>query len=133
MTVLRVSANGGNQSMPDCWFPVFLNQRLKMMGPGEEKAARDWITEFIFEDALRRRSRAVNVTQALRQHIPNHPYWSGTPMEPLWECTRDEEQAAWVYGNLVCRVGVERPDTWWVYKISVGFERSSSIYIYDHE
>jgi hypothetical protein len=134
MTILRVTSNGGNKTMSDCWYPIFLDQNLALLRSGEEQAARDWINKYVFDETLRRRNRSVNVTEALRDSIPNHPNWSGTPMEPLWERTgQDEQHAAFVYGNLVCRVGVQRPETWWVYKITIGFERSSSLYVYDHE
>jgi hypothetical protein len=134
MPVIRLTAAGSHQSMSDCFFPSFLNRNLALLQGTEEQDAKDWINRYIFDEALKRPSRAVNVTEAVRQHIPNHPNWTGSPLQPLHDQTgKDEDNTKWIYGNLVCRVGViHRPETWWVFKCPVGHNQHSSTYVLSH-
>jgi hypothetical protein len=119
--------------MINCWYPAFLNQNLALLQGTEEQAARAWINQYVFDEALKRPSRAVNVTEAVRQHIPTNPDWNGTPLQPLYDRTgQDEERASWVYGNLVCDVGIHRKETWWVFKQAVGPNQHSSTYVLSH-
>jgi len=134
MPVIRLTASGSQKSMPDCFYPDFLNIHLRLLQPGEEQAAAAWINTNVFDAALQRPCRGINVTEAVRQFIPNHPDWSDTPLEALYACVANSknavEIASWIYGNLVCRIGVrQRRETWWVWKQTVGPNPPSSSYI----
>jgi hypothetical protein len=127
------TVTGNQQAMSDCWYPPFLNQMLAMLRGTEEQDARDWINRHVFDAALARPNRTVNVTVAARQNIPMHPDWSNSPLQPLFNRTgQNEEHAKWIYGNLICRVGVARPETWVVFPQCVGHKQYSSSYVLAH-
>lgn len=131
MPVIRNT--GSNQAMRDCWYPAFLNQNLALLRGTEQQDATDWINQYVFDDAMNRTNRVVNVTEAVRQHISSHPDWTGSPLQPLYARTgMHEERASWFYGNLVCRIGIHRPETWWVFKNAVGNNKHSSTYVFSH-
>jgi hypothetical protein len=72
----------------------------------------------------------MNVTVACRRFLPHHPNWDNSPLEALWRDTgQNEQRAAWLYGNFVCRIGVSRSETWWVFKQGVGPDKDSSTYV----
>jgi hypothetical protein len=133
MPVIKLTATGSHQSMRDCWYRVFLNQNLALLQGTEQQDAEAWINRYVFDAALKRPSRAVNVTEAIRQNIPNAPDWTYSPLQPLYDQTGcDPDRARRVYGNLVCRVGISRPETWWVFKQVVGHDQYSSTYVLSH-
>src|SRR4051794_29623144 len=57
------------QLMADCWDPRLLKQSLALLQGTEAQDAMDWINRYIFDESLKRRDR-VNVTKAIREHIP---------------------------------------------------------------
>jgi hypothetical protein len=115
--------------MTDCWFPAELDAALKSLTPNELQAAIDWVQYNIFEAAKATPTRSMNVTKAIRTFIPESPDWTGTPLQPLYDKTgKDDDRARKLYGNLVCRVGISRPETWWRWKQDVGGEHKSSTY-----
>jgi hypothetical protein len=76
----------------------------------------------------------MNVTEALRRLIPNHPDWTGCPLAPLYDKTgQDEERAARLYGKLVCRVGVNRSERWWCFPEPVEPDHFSTTYVLESE
>jgi hypothetical protein len=116
--------------LQDCWFPQFLDLALDQLTPQEVQSAIDWINVHIFDAALVEPTHRINVTEAVRRFIPNHPDWTGTPLQPLWQRTgRDEIHAARIYGNLVCRVGVGRSERWWSFPQPIAEDRFSRTYV----
>jgi hypothetical protein len=74
------------------------------------------------------------VTQALRCFIPTHPDWTGSALAPLYDKTgQNEEHAARLYGNVVCRVGVSRPERWWCFPEPVEPDHFSRTYVLESE
>ena len=84
------------------------------MSPAEYQAMFEWINNGSrwFEEAIRNGKGIFNVTW----EVPS--VWTNTPLQPLyWKAAgEDSEYAALLYGNLVCRVGVQRPELWWSFK-----------------
>ena len=116
--------------MTDCWYPAFLDDCLRFLNPFEISHAENWINTYVFDAALRDPHRKMNVTIACRLSIPRHPDWTDSPLQPLYARTgQDEERASWCYGNLTCRIGIRRLETWWVFKQSVAADRASSTYV----
>jgi hypothetical protein len=120
-----------NVHMADCWYPPYLNQGLAALSPAERAAAEAWINVHVFDAALARPDGKMNVTEALRALPLGSKDWTGSPLEPLWDKTgQDEERAAKLLGNLVCRVGVARPEGWWTYPQKVA-DHTSRTYVLD--
>ncbi|HUH83331.1 MAG TPA: hypothetical protein VLX85_01905 [Stellaceae bacterium] len=117
--------------MTDCWFPKALDYALKnQLSPAEVAALTAWINKNVFDAALADPKKRMNVTEAIRRFLPNPPDFSGTPLAPLYDKTgQDEEHAAKLYGNMVCRVGVKRPEIWWCFPQVVGEDRHSRTYV----
>lgn len=65
------------------------------MTPQEEQQAKAWIDTHVFDAALADPKGRTNVTEAVRRFIPNHPDWTGTPLQPLYDKTgQDDVHAA---------------------------------------
>ena len=67
--------------LQDCWFPQVLNLALKQLTPQEVQQAIAWINTNVFDAALAQPKGRMNVTEAVRRFIPNHPDWdrNGAP------------------------------------------------------
>jgi hypothetical protein len=116
--------------LQDCWFPQVLNLGLAQLTPQEVQQAIAWINAHVFDAALAEPTARMNVTEAVRRFIPNHPDWTGSPLQPLYDRTgQDDVHAARLYGNLVCRVGVSRPERWWSFPQPVAEDRFSRTYV----
>ena len=126
-----IDAAGSFEPLPDCWFPLVLNLAEQQVTPQELQDVTACIHEHVFNEALRRSDGRMNVTRALREFIPNHPDWTGSPLMPLYENTgMDEVHAARVYGNLVCRIGVRsRQEVWWCFPEPVAEDHFSRTYV----
>ncbi|MDQ6702829.1 MAG: hypothetical protein M3Z96_06835 [Pseudomonadota bacterium] len=128
MTVIDAAADF--HQLQDCWFPQFLNLALKQLTPQEEQQAKAWVDTHVFDAALADPKGRMNVTEAVRRFIPNHPDWTGTPLQPLYDKTGlGDVHAARLYGNLVCRVGISRPERWWCFPEPVAEDRFSRTYV----
>jgi hypothetical protein len=129
MSVIDVAGNF-NQ-LQDCWFPKVLDLALRHLTPQEVQDVIDWINMNVFDAAKAPgANNRMNVTNALRSFIQTHPDWTGTALEPLYAKTgQDEEHAARLYGNLVCRVGIGRRETWWCFPEPVGQDHFSRTYV----
>ena len=113
-------------ALADTWFAAELDRALKYLTPQERVDAEAWCSHYVYVQALARRSRCMNTTEALREFVPQSRTinitlladdWRYTALEPLYSRTgQDVEHAAKLYGNLVCRVGVRRPETWCSWK-----------------
>lgn len=116
--------------LQDCWFPQVLDLALRQLSSQEQAQAAQWINSYIFDAAMAEPTGRMNVTEAVRRFIPSHPDWSGSPLAPLFDNTgQDEIHAARIYGNLVCRVGVSRPERWWSFPQPVAEDRFSRSYV----
>lgn len=120
------------KQLAHCWFPQALNIARQQLSPAEWSDAVAWIERHIFDEALSRPNGRMNVTHAVREFIPTHPDWTGSPLQPLYDRTgQDPEHAARIYGNLVCEVGIQRPETWWCFPEPVAEDRMSRSYVAD--
>jgi hypothetical protein len=127
MAVLDTAADF--QQLRDCWFPHVLNLALAQLTPTEVQQANAWVNAHVFDAALAEPTLRMNVTEAIRRFIPNHPDW-GSPLQPLYDRTgQDDVHAARVYGNLVCRIGIGRPEHWWCFPQPVAEDRFSRTYV----
>ena len=116
--------------LKDCWFPIELDAGLKQLTQQERQDAIAWINANVFDAAKASATGRMNVTTAIRASMPDPPSWEGSPLQPLYDKTgQNEERAAKLYGNLVCRVGVSRPETWWSFPEAVAEDRHSRTYI----
>ncbi len=116
--------------LQDCWFPQALNLAMQQLTQQEGRQAETWINSHIFDAARALPTGRMNVTEALRLSIPNNPDWAGTALQPLYDRTgQDEVHAARIYGNLVCRVGIARPERWWCFPQPVAEDRFSRTYV----
>jgi hypothetical protein len=128
MTVIDAAADFA--LLQDCWFPQVLNLALRQLTARETQQAIQWIDTYVFDAALAQRTGRMNVTEAVRRSIPNHPDWTDSPLQPLYDKTgQDEVHAARLYGNLVCRVGVSREERWWCFPEPVAEDRFSRSYV----
>lgn len=129
MTVI----DAGHVNFPmlsDCWFPAELNNGFQLLTVQERQAAIAWINANIFDAAKVSQTGRMNVTTAIRAFLPMPPDWTGSPLQPLYDRTgQDDERAAKLYGNLVCRVGVGRPEIWWCFPEPVAEDRFSRTYV----
>jgi hypothetical protein len=133
MTV-KDAATPNFRILQDCWFPNFLNGGLAQMTPQEQQQAEAWINANIFDAALVDPHRRMNVTDAVRRFIPTHPDWTGSVLQPLYAKTgQDEVRAARLYGNLVCRIGIGRPETWWSFPQPVSDDQFSRTYVLESQ
>lgn len=121
-----------NTPMLDCWHPDFLNRCLAATPRPDQINFEQWAHTYIFDAALNRSTKRMNVTEAIRLFLPNPPDWFQTPLYPLYDnsyINHDQERASWFYGNYICRIGIkQRPETWWTFKDNVGRYKSSSTY-----
>lgn len=126
-----IDAANDFRKLQDCWFPQFLEFALRQqLTPQEGYLAEAWINAHVFDAACADPKGRMNVTDALRRAIPNHPDFVGTPLMPLYDKTgQDQEHTARLYGNLVCRVGIKRPEVWWCFPEPVADDRFSRTYI----
>jgi hypothetical protein len=116
--------------LQDCWFPQVLNIALPLLTPHEVQQAIEWINTNVFDAALAQSNGRMNVTETVRRFISNHPDWMGTALQPLYDKTdQDEVHAARLYGNLVCRVGISRPEQWWSFPQPVAEDCFSRTYV----
>ena len=102
-------------NMTDCWFPPFVNPRWAALSGAQRKAITDYINE-IFDAAVRTPPHRFNVTHSVSSD------WTNTPLQPLYEVAAgyDEADAAKLLGNMVCRIGVQRPELWYCFQQNVG-------------
>jgi hypothetical protein len=125
-----IEAAGDFNGLQDCSFPKDLDLALRQLTPQEVPAALSWINTHIFDAALAEPTGRMNVTVAVRRFILNAPDWTGSPLMPLYDKTgRDEVHAGRLYGNLVRRVGVNRPERWWCFPEPVAEDRFSRTYV----
>jgi hypothetical protein len=133
MTV-KDAATADFRRLSDCWFPDYLNRGLAPLTPQEQQGVEAWINANIFDAAFADPNRRMNVTDAVRRFIPTHPDWTGSALEPLYARTgQDEERAARLYGNLVCRIGISRPETWWSFPQPVADDQFSRTYVLESQ
>jgi hypothetical protein len=133
MAVIDVE-RAGFASLKDCWFPDYLEAALKQLTSQQSQQAEDWIHAHVFDAALNEPDQRMNVTEAVRRFIPTHPDWTGSALQPFWENTgKDEKRAARIYGNLVCRIGVHRIETWWCHSERVAEDRRSRTYVLESQ
>lgn len=115
--------------LQDCWFHEDLDNYLRLLTHDEVRDAIAWINQHVFDAALAEPGQRMNVTEAIRRVMP-YSDWTGTPLMPLYERTgQDYDQAALLYGNLVCRVGIRRPETWCSFSQPVADDRHSRTYV----
>lgn len=116
--------------LQNCWFPDVVNRALSQLTPQELQQAEDWIEKYVFDAALAQPNGRMNVTDAIRRFIPYAPSWVGSPLQPLYDRTgQDDVYAARLYGNLVCHVGIRRRETWWCFPEPVAEDRFSRTYV----
>lgn len=116
--------------LQDCWFPQALNLAQQQLKPQEWQQITAWINTHVFDAALAQPTARMNVTEALRRSIQNNPDWTGSALQPLYDRTgQDDVHAARLYGNLVCRVGINRPERWWCFPEPVAEDRFSRTYV----
>jgi hypothetical protein len=129
MSVL--DTGGAFRILTDCWFPPFLNGAMGAMSSKQIADTATWINRYVLDEAVAQ-PKGMNVTAALRLFAPNHPHWTGTPLQPLYDNTWwDEVHAARLYGNLVCRIAIGRPETFWCFIAPVAEDRYSRTYVLD--
>lgn len=127
-------AGAGPVLRHDCWFPAELNGWLAKLTSQERSDAESWINAHVFDAALTSKTHRMNVTVAVRTSMPNPPSWEGSALQPLYDRTgQDDDRARLFYGNLVCRIGVGRPETWWRFSEPVAEDRHSSTYILNRQ
>ncbi|MGH7088513.1 MAG: hypothetical protein ACREFQ_06395 [Stellaceae bacterium] len=85
MAIIDVAANFA--ILQDCWFPHALNLALQQLSAQERQQAIAWINTQVFDAALALPTGHMNVTEALRHSIPNHPDWNGTALQALYDRT----------------------------------------------
>jgi len=125
-----IDAAGDFNQLRDCWFPGVLDLALRQLTSQEVQNEIAWINTHIFDAALAEPTDRMNVTEAVRRFIPNAPDWTGSPLMPLYDRTgQDEVRAGRLYGNLVCRVRVNRPERWWCFPEPVAEDRFSRTYV----
>lgn len=108
---------------------------MRQLTSQESQDAIAWVNTNVFDAAKAPGAGGpMNVTQALRCFIPTHPDWTGSALAPLYDKTgQNEEHAARLYGNLVCRVGVSRPERWWCFPEPVEPDHFSRTYVLESE
>ena len=105
MSVL--DTGGAFRILTDCWFPAFLNGAMGAMSSKQIADMATWINRYVLDEA-------------------------GTPLQPLYDNTGwDEVHAARLYGNLVCRIAIGRPETFWCFIAPVAEDRYSRTYVLD--
>jgi hypothetical protein len=111
------------RSLSDCWFPDQLDAGLKRMKSEEVQAATDWVNNLF--DQARDNNGIFNVTFV----VPSD--WGKIPLQALYEkgAGEDPDYSKLLYGNLVCRVGVQRPETWWSYRYEHSEDHHSRSYV----
>lgn len=125
-----IDAAADFRQLQDCWFPQVLNPAWRLLIAQERRDAENWINANVFDAALALPTGRMNVTEALRRSIPNNPDWTGSALQPLYDRTgQDEVHAARLYGNLVCRIGIQRPERWWCFPEPVAEDRFSRTYV----
>jgi hypothetical protein len=125
-----IDAAADFNQLQDCWFPRFLDLALRQLTPQEVQDAIAWINTHVFDAALVEPTHRMNVTEAIRRVMPDSRDWTGSALQPLYDKTgQDEIHVARIYGNLACRVGVNRPETWWCFPEPVAEDRFSRTYV----
>jgi hypothetical protein len=96
MPVMRLTTTGRPELMRDRWFPIFLDQNLALLKGTEEQDAKDWINKHVSMKPCGGLITASTSPKPLRENIPNHPHWAGSPMQPLFDRTGQDEEHAGV-------------------------------------
>jgi hypothetical protein len=108
------------------WFHEtgYLDRGLARVSQEERSAARDYVVRNLREAIAKRLPFNVTWTSPGAD-------WTGTPLEPLYSKTgEDEEHAAKLYGLFACRVVLEwareHGERWWTFKQPIGLCRHTS-------
>ena len=57
-------------ALADTWFAAELDRALKYLTQQERADAAAWCSHYVYDQALARRSRCMNTTEALREFVP---------------------------------------------------------------
>lgn len=111
--------------MRDPWYPNCL-VALQSLSNIEHQNMVHWIHAHVFDIAVVRGE--MNVTQAIREFIGTDGEWPPTcDLFPLWNKTgQDWDYARQLYGNVVCQIGILRPEIFVRFKSPVGRDRPES-------
>lgn len=107
-----IDAHGSSLApLATTYYEKWTNRRCQPLTPAELQAVYAHIG-VIYDNALTRNPPRFNVTRS----VPSD--WQATPLQVLFEraCAYDHRDAALLLGNLVCRVGISRRETWWSFR-----------------
>jgi hypothetical protein len=122
-----------DRQLTDCWYPEKTDAYLRRPDLRHHVGEiTDWMDQNYYENAMRSPTQRFNFTWVTPTEFGD------TPLEHVWEAMYDiygersawplfdshktlaEVEAALLVGNLVCRVGIQRPEVWYCYRQYMG-------------